>query len=104
MPINKNELTKEQITKAMSCETAEELIELAKSEGIELTKEEAEAYMAEMADMELDGETLAKVAGGKEKNWPDWKRVKHVVLRHGEFNKTTGMKIRRFVEENKLAD
>ena len=36
--------------------------------------------------------------------WPDWKRVKHIVLRKGEFNKTTGMKIRRFVEENKLAD
>ena len=36
--------------------------------------------------------------------WPDWKRVKHIVLKRGEFNKTTGMKIRRFVEENKLAD
>ena len=64
MPINKNELTKEQITKAMSCETAEELMALAKSEGIELTKEEAEAYMAEMADMELDSDALKNVAGG----------------------------------------
>ena len=64
MPINKNELTKEQIQKAMSCETAEELMALAKAEGIELTKEEAEAYMAEMEDIELDEETLAKVAGG----------------------------------------
>ena len=36
--------------------------------------------------------------------WPDWKRVKHIVIKKGEFNKTTGMKIRRFVEENKLAD
>jgi len=64
VPINKNELTKEQIQKAMSCETAEELMALAKAEGIELTKEEAEAYMAEMEDIELDEETLAKVAGG----------------------------------------
>ena len=32
MPINKNELTKEQIAKAMSCETVEELMELAKAE------------------------------------------------------------------------
>ena len=64
MPINKNELTKEQITKAMSCETAEELMALAKAEGMELTKEEAEVYMAEMEDIELDEETLAKVAGG----------------------------------------
>ena len=42
----------------------EELIELAKSEGIELTKEEAEAYMAEMEDVELDSDTLKQVAGG----------------------------------------
>ena len=64
MPVNKNELTKEQIAKAMSCETIEELMELAKAEGIELTKEEAEAYMAEMDDVELDSDTLKQVAGG----------------------------------------
>ena len=64
MPINKNELTKEQIAKAMACETAEELMALAKSEGIELTKEEAEAYLAEMDDMELDSDALKQVAGG----------------------------------------
>ena len=64
MPINKNELTKEQIAKAMSCKTAEELMELAKAEGIELTKEEAEAYMAELEDFELDEATMKNVAGG----------------------------------------
>ena len=64
MSINKNELTKEQIAKAMSCETAEELMAVAKAEGYELTKDEAEAYLAEMEDCELDSETLAKVAGG----------------------------------------
>ena len=64
MPINKNELTKEQIQKAMACETVEELMELAKAEGVELTKEEAEAYMAEMADVELDSDALKNVAGG----------------------------------------
>ena len=32
MPINKNELTKEMIAKAMQCETAEDLVALAKSE------------------------------------------------------------------------
>ena len=64
MPINKSELTKEQIAKAMSCETVEELMELAKAEGIELTKEEAEAYMAEMEDVELDSDALKQVAGG----------------------------------------
>ena len=64
MPINKSELTKEQIAKAMSCKTAEELMELAKAEGIELTKEEAEAYMAELEDFELDEATMKNVAGG----------------------------------------
>ena len=62
--INKNELTKEQIEKAMNCETAEELMAAAKAEGITLTKDEAEAYMAEIADFELDEATLAKAAGG----------------------------------------
>ena len=69
MPINKNELTKEMIAKAMQCRTTEELIALAKSEGIEVTKEEAEAYLAEMDDFELEEEALKeealkKVAGG----------------------------------------
>ena len=64
MPINKNELTKEMVAKAMRCETVEELMALTKSEGVELTKEEAEAYLAEMDDMELDGEALKQVAGG----------------------------------------
>ena len=62
--IDKSTLTKEQIQKAMACETAEELIAAAKSEGVELTKDEAEAYMAELADFELDGEELKAVAGG----------------------------------------
>ena len=64
MPINRNELTKEMIAKAMQCETADELIALAKTGGYELTKEEAEAYMAEMEDVELDSDALKQVAGG----------------------------------------
>jgi len=64
MPINKSELTKEMIEKAMQCETGEDLIALAKSEGIELTKEEAEAYLAELEDFELDDAMLRNVAGG----------------------------------------
>ena len=62
--INVNELSREQIEKAMACETVEELMALAKAEGIELTKEEAEAYMDEFLSAELDNEALAKVAGG----------------------------------------
>ena len=64
MPINKNELTKEMVEKALNVKDAKELMALAKSEGIELTKEEAEAYMAELEDYELDEDTLKNVAGG----------------------------------------
>jgi predicted DNA-binding protein len=61
---NMQVLKKELIEKAMHCKNAEELMALARSEGITLTKEEAEAYLAEMEDMELNGEILNKVAGG----------------------------------------
>ena len=64
MPINKNEITKEMFLKAMQCKTADELIALAKTGGVDLTKDEAESYMAEMADFELDDEGLKKIAGG----------------------------------------
>ena len=64
MPINKNEITKEMIEKAMKCKTADELMELAKTGGYEITKDEAEAYMADLADVELDGKELRSVAGG----------------------------------------
>ncbi len=67
--INKNELTKEQVAKAMACKTAEELMALAKSEGMELTKEKAEAYMAELENRELDSKALDKVAGGFQPCW-----------------------------------
>ena len=62
--INVNELSREQIEKALACETAEELMAAAKAEGFDITKDEAEAYMAELADFELDEKTLAKAAGG----------------------------------------
>ena len=65
MPINKREITKEQIEKAMQCNTSDELMALAKAEGFAITKEEAEAYMAELTDVELDGKELTKIAGGK---------------------------------------
>ena len=60
-----NSFTKEQIAAmAKQCKTPEELIELAKKACIELTKDQAEAYLAELQDIELDPETLDKVAGG----------------------------------------
>ena len=64
MPVNKNEITKEMLEKAMQCKTAEDLIEYAKTEGVELSKAEAEAYMTELTDVELDEAALKKIAGG----------------------------------------
>ena len=64
MTINKNEITKEMLEKAMQCKTVDELMALAKSEGFEITKDEAEAYFAEFADIELDEKALRNVAGG----------------------------------------
>ena len=64
MPIDKTKITKEMVTKALECETADELVALAKVEGFTLTKEEAEAYIEELENFELDAEELDKVAGG----------------------------------------
>lgn len=64
MPVNHNELTKEMIMQALNCKNADELIVLAKTGGIELTKEEAESYMTELADFELDENQMQQVAGG----------------------------------------
>ena len=54
MPIDKSKITNEMMEKAMQCETAEELISLAKAAGMEITKAEAEAYLAELDNYKLD--------------------------------------------------
>lgn len=64
MPINEKQITQEMIVKAMQCESPEELREYAKSEGVDITEEEAKALFAELEDFELDNETLKQVAGG----------------------------------------
>ena len=48
----------------MQCKTADKLLELAEAEGYEMTREEAEAYIAELADFELEEEVLERAAGG----------------------------------------
>lgn len=62
---NENKQTMEQIEKALACETAEELMALVKANGHEITKEEAEACMAELAYFKLDEATLQQVVGGQ---------------------------------------
>ena len=44
--------------KALKCKTADDLLNLAEAEGYEMTKAEAEAYLAELADFELDNAML----------------------------------------------
>ena len=65
MSIYKNEITKEMLEKAMQCKTAEDLIAFAKTEGVDLTKEEAEAYFDELSECELKDGELKHIAGGK---------------------------------------
>ena len=64
MKIDEKNITKNMLEKALDCETADELIALAKAEGFDITKEEAEAYLDEIEDRELDRKDLDKVAGG----------------------------------------
>ena len=63
--INPNEISKELMAKAQACETPEELMKLAKENGYDLTKEQAEAFLAEGGTVDLSDEEMAKVAGGK---------------------------------------
>ena len=67
MPIDKSKITREMLEKAEQCETAEQLIALAKTEGVEIAKAEAEAYLAELENCELDATDLDNVAGGFKK-------------------------------------
>ncbi len=65
MPIDKTKLTKEMLEKAANCNSADELVALAKRSGIEITKAEAEAYMDELQNVELKDGELKHIAGGK---------------------------------------
>ena len=60
-------MTKEALEKAMTCETPEALIAMAKEEGVELTAEEAKTYMEQIEglDVELSDEQMKEVAGGE---------------------------------------
>ena len=58
--------TKEMIAKANTAETVEELLEMAKAEGIEISAEAAENYFDFLhGSKKLTSEELALVAGGK---------------------------------------
>ena len=61
----KNTLTPELLAKAKQVETPEELVALAKENGVELTAESAKAYFDQLhKDGELADDELDSVAGG----------------------------------------
>ena len=58
-------LTQEQLTKAKSAKSVEELLALAKENGVELTEDEAKKYFAEWhREGELSDDELQNVSGG----------------------------------------
>ena len=65
------------VAKAMQCKNAEDLMALAKANGFDITKEEAEAYMADLEDVELDEASLQAVAGGTK-----WDEIETRILFH----------------------
>ena len=64
MEIKGKEISKELVAKAMQCDTPEDLVKLAKESGVELTVKEAEAYLIELEDIDLDTAQMKRVAGG----------------------------------------
>ncbi|SEF58604.1 natural product precursor [Butyrivibrio sp. Su6] len=56
--------TKEQIEKAAKCKSVDELLELAKAEGVDLSKEDAEKYFAQLSSGELSVDDMTDIAGG----------------------------------------
>ena len=59
-------LKPEMIEKAKAAKSAEELLALAKENGVEMTEEEAKAYFAELnsESCEIDDDDLENVSGG----------------------------------------
>ncbi len=64
MKISGKEIPKELLAKAMTCEAPEELVKLAKEAGLELSGEQAKAFIAELDEIDLDSEQMRDVAGG----------------------------------------
>ena len=54
----------EMIEKAKAARSAEELLDLAKAEGIDMTEDEAEKYFEQISSLTLDDELLDMVSGG----------------------------------------
>lgn len=58
------QVSREQLKKAMECRSKEELMELAKNEGIELTDEEAQKFLSSVSEKKVDLNDLEDINGG----------------------------------------
>ena len=88
----------EMIAKAKSVNSAEELIALAKENGIDMTEDEAKTYFAQLNPKsgELDDDDLDSVAGGAcgdSNNGPDVNRGDMVRITSGETCSKCGTNI-----------
>lgn len=87
---------------------ADESGELTGSKGIYATvrvdNENAKNELGSLDDEEAINTLIDKEIDKVNADLPDWKSIKHFRIRKSDFVKTTGMKIKRFVEENKLGD
>ncbi len=64
MKINGKEIPRELLAKAIACESPEELAKLAKDAGVELSVEQAKAFLSELDEIDLDSDQMRQVAGG----------------------------------------
>ena len=57
-------LTQEIMEKSRAAKSADELLEIAKANGVELTADEAKTYFEQISSCQLDEDLLEGVAGG----------------------------------------
>ena len=97
-------LTPEMIEKAKAAKSAEELLEVAKANGVEMTADEAATYFAQLNPQsgELDDDDLDAVAGGgcgasEEASAPVAKNGDTVQMTNGATCKRCGSAVGKYI-------
>ncbi len=72
MKLNGKEFPKELMVLALLCDTPEELMKLAENNNLELTREQAEAYISDLDAVDLDTVQMNRIANGS-MCWLDYK-------------------------------
>ena len=87
---------------------ADESGELTGHKGIWVTLRVDQEQIAEALGKDADAEAIRKLIDAEidkvNEGNPEWKAIHNFRIRTSDFIKTTGMKIRRFIPENKLGD